>query len=62
MIGEVIKTVDRDGKYNFGLLIELKNGIGKTYFPCNELLWSLKKEELQNIPLIPQKVKIKFVK
>jgi len=61
MIGEVIRTHDNDG-VKFGLLVENEYGNGKVYIPCNELLWELKKEELKNIPLIPQKVEIKFIK
>ena len=60
MIGEVIRMEDNDG-FTFGLLVEKENADGKFFIPCNDLLWSLKKEELKNIPIIPQKVEIKFI-
>jgi hypothetical protein len=61
MIGEVIRMENEEGKLVFGLLIEREGIDGKFFIPCNDLLWTLKREELHNIPLIPQKVEIKFV-
>lgn len=62
MIGEVIRTETKEGKYDFGILVEREGIEGKIYYPCNDLLWALKRDELKNIPLIPQKVEIKFIK
>jgi len=63
MIGEVSQMQDENGKFIFGILIDVdNNGTGKRFIPCNQLLWETKKRELQNVPLMPQKVEIRFIK
>lgn len=56
MIGEIIQMTNDDGKVIFGILVKInKVSDGKMFIPCNSLLLQLKKRELNNTPLIPEK-------